>query len=62
MIYGSMALEADGWHMSTHAGALAISWVAYVVAWQCRHDQRFALGAGIGSCRFRGVSGNSYRL
>ena len=24
-IYGSMALVADGWHMSTHAGALAIA-------------------------------------
>jgi Co/Zn/Cd efflux system component len=25
MIFGSMALLADGWHMSTHAGALAIA-------------------------------------
>ena len=28
-IYGSMALTADGWHMSTHAAALAISALAY---------------------------------
>jgi Co/Zn/Cd efflux system component len=28
-IYGSMALVADGWHMSTHAGALAIAAFAY---------------------------------
>ena len=28
-IFGSMALVADGWHMSTHAGALAIAALAY---------------------------------
>ena len=28
-IFGSMALLADGWHMSTHAGALAIAAFAY---------------------------------
>ena len=27
-IYGSMALVADGWHMSTHAAALLISALA----------------------------------
>jgi len=28
-VFGSMALVADGWHMSTHAGALAIAALAY---------------------------------
>jgi Co/Zn/Cd efflux system component len=31
-IYGSMALVADGWHMSTHAAALAIAALAYSFA------------------------------
>lgn len=29
---GSMALLSDGWHMSTHALALGLAWVAYVVS------------------------------
>ena len=28
-IFGSMALVADGWHMSTHAAALGIAALAY---------------------------------
>ncbi len=28
-IYGSMALVADGWHMSTHAAALMITALSY---------------------------------
>jgi Co/Zn/Cd efflux system component len=41
MMFGSMALVADGWHRSTHAGALAIS------ALTCRllaatHDERLS--------------------
>jgi Co/Zn/Cd efflux system component len=28
-LFGSLALVADGWHMSTHAAALAISGTAY---------------------------------
>jgi cation diffusion facilitator family transporter len=31
-ITGSMALEADGYHMASHAGALAIAFVAYLLA------------------------------
>jgi hypothetical protein len=31
-IYGSMALVADGWHMSTHAATLAIAALAYSFA------------------------------
>jgi cation diffusion facilitator family transporter len=44
MIFGSMALVADGWHMSTHAGALAIAAVAYRFAREHAHDERFAFG------------------
>lgn len=45
-IYGSMALVADGWHMSTHAGALAIAGFAYLFARKHAHDPRFAFGTG----------------
>ena len=45
-IFGSMALLADGWHMSTHAGALAIAAVAYRYARTHAHDPRFAFGTG----------------
>ena len=46
MFYGSMALVADGWHMSTHAGALAISAFAYRYARAHAHDPRFTFGTG----------------
>ena len=45
-IYGSMALVADGWHMSTHAGALAIAALAYRFARSHAHDPRFSFGTG----------------
>jgi cation diffusion facilitator family transporter len=45
-LFGSMALLADGWHMSTHAGALAISALAYRFARRHVHDERFAFGTG----------------
>ena len=45
-IYGSMALVADGWHMSTHAGALAIAALAYRYARRFARDSRFAFGTG----------------
>jgi cation diffusion facilitator family transporter len=45
-IYGSMALVADGWHMSTHAGALAIAALAYRFARRHVHDPQFAFGTG----------------
>lgn len=44
--YGSMALLADGWHMSTHAGALTISAFAYRYARSHAHDLRFSFGTG----------------
>ena len=45
-IFGSMALLADGWHMSTHAAALAIAALAYRYARLHAHDPRFAFGTG----------------
>ncbi len=45
-LLGSMALVADGWHMSTHAAALAISGLAYLYARRHLHDERFAFGTG----------------
>lgn len=42
--YGSMALLADGWHMSTHALALGLSVGAYVLARRYAQDGRFAFG------------------
>ena len=45
-LFGSLALIADGWHMSTHAAALAISALAYGYARRHVHDPRFAFGTG----------------
>ena len=46
IMFGSMALLADGWHMSTHAAALAIAALAYQYARRHTHDPRFAFGTG----------------
>jgi cation diffusion facilitator family transporter len=45
-IYGSMALVADGWHMSTHASALLISALAYLYARRQSRNPRFTFGTG----------------
>src|SRR5438093_448450 len=45
-LFGSMALVADGWHMSTHAAALAIAALAYRFARAHAHDARFSFGTG----------------
>lgn len=44
--FNSMALLADGWHMATHAGALAISAFAYWYARRHVRDRRFTFGTG----------------
>jgi cation diffusion facilitator family transporter len=44
--YGSMALVADGWHMSTHAAAMLISALAYVYARRQARNRRFTFGTG----------------
>src|SRR5689334_12712160 len=41
---GSMALLADGWHMSTHVVALSIAGIAYALARRWSRDERFAFG------------------
>ena len=43
---GSMALLADGWHMGTHAFALGISYVAYLLARKHKHSEFFSFGTG----------------
>jgi cation diffusion facilitator family transporter len=42
--YNSMALLADGWHMSSHAIAIGLSAFAYSAARTYAHDPRFAFG------------------
>lgn len=45
-IFGSMALVADGWHMATHAAALAVAALAYGYARRHVGDPRFTFGTG----------------
>jgi cation diffusion facilitator family transporter len=42
--YNSMALLADGWHMSSHAVAIGVSAFAYAAARRYARDPRFAFG------------------
>jgi cation diffusion facilitator family transporter len=44
--FGSIALVADGLHMSTHAGALLLAALAYFYARKYAHDARFSFGTG----------------
>ena len=43
-IYHSMALLADGWHMSTHALALTISLLAFIFARRHASDRSYTFG------------------
>ena len=43
-VFNSMALLADGWHMSSHAVALGLSVFAYACARRYANDKRFAFG------------------
>ncbi|MDE2005947.1 MAG: CDF family Co(II)/Ni(II) efflux transporter DmeF [Rhodospirillales bacterium] len=45
-LFGSIALVADGLHMSTHAGALLLAGLAYRAARTRAGDPRFAFGTG----------------
>ncbi len=45
-LFGSVALVADGLHMSTHAGALLIAALAYTYARRHATDARFTFGTG----------------
>jgi len=46
LLFGSMALLADGLHMATHAGVMLIAAAAYRIAWRRRSDPSFAFGTG----------------
>lgn len=43
-IFNSMALLADGWHMSSHMLALGLAYMAYRAARLYAHDGRFSFG------------------
>lgn len=43
-IFNSMALLADGWHMSSHMLALGLAYFAYRMARHYAHDPRFSFG------------------
>jgi cation diffusion facilitator family transporter len=44
LLFHSLALFADGCHMATHAVALGIAWLAFVLAGRHAADQRFVFG------------------
>ena len=46
LAFGSIALVADGMHMSTHAGALLLAALAYTYARRHANDPRFTFGTG----------------
>ncbi len=46
LLFGSIALVADGMHMSTHAGALLLAALAYSYARRHAEDPRFTFGTG----------------
>jgi len=46
IVFGSMALLADGLHMASHAVALGINAYAYVYARRHAHDASFSFGTG----------------
>ncbi|MGE5124636.1 MAG: CDF family Co(II)/Ni(II) efflux transporter DmeF [Acidobacteriaceae bacterium] len=46
IVFGSMALTADGIHMGSHMLGLGITFFAYVYARRHAHDARFSFGTG----------------
>ena len=46
LMFGSIALVADGLHMSTHAGALLLAALAYTYSRKHADDPRFSFGTG----------------
>ena len=46
LLFGSMALLADGWHMGTHAGALGIAVFAYRFARRNAENPDYSFGTG----------------
>jgi cation diffusion facilitator family transporter len=45
-LFGSLALVADGWHMGSHAAALAISVIGYMAARRFAGHTHFTFGTG----------------
>ena len=54
-LFGSLALIADGLHMSTHAGALLLAALAYTYARKYANDPSFSFGTG----KFGDLAGDS---
>ena len=46
LLFNSMALLADGFHMATHASALTVAAVAYLLAKRHAGERRFTFGTG----------------
>src|SRR5580704_17028122 len=46
LLFGSIALVADGLHMSTHAGALLLAALAYTYARKHADDPNFSFSTG----------------
>ncbi|GAB4225051.1 MAG: CDF family Co(II)/Ni(II) efflux transporter DmeF [Stanieria sp.] len=46
IMFGSMALLADGWHMSTHVAAFGITVFAYQYARTHAHNPKYTFGTG----------------
>jgi len=46
LLFGSMALLADGLHMATHTFALGITAIAYYYSRKHAHDRRYSFGTG----------------
>src|SRR5580704_13042401 len=45
-LFGSLAVVADGLHMSTHASAMLIAALVYMYARKHANDRRFVFGTG----------------
>lgn len=46
VMFNSMALLADGFHMATHAGALGVAAIAYAYAKKHANSRRYSFGTG----------------
>ncbi len=46
VVFNSMALLADGFHMATHAGALGVAAIAYAYARKHANSRRYSFGTG----------------
>ena len=46
VLFNSMALLADGFHMATHAGALGVAAIAYAYAKKHARNRKYSFGTG----------------